>query len=119
MPLYYTEEGGEQFFAVINALCDAYERDRGLRISIHTRVLVSNTIVAIREDPSPAWLASEGNLSRIAQTELEALPRVLNDLAASEAIDGQLTYFQTLHWLTRHLDTLCPFDKKPRRSRGR
>lgn len=117
MPWLYTE-AQDGLFAIVNAQCDQVEAATGIRCSPHMRALVVNTLSAVVEDPSPTWRAGAQERQRRLAQLVETLPQTLITLVKSASIEGRLSYFDTLHWLTARLDTICPFDKDRRRHRG-
>ena len=116
MPLYYTE-GNDRLFARINEVCDAIEHEHGIRCSVHSRVLMFNTLSAITEDPSPEWVGNSARQADVSSQMIENFPRILSVMLAEAASDGRLTFYQTLHWLGENLNSICPFEKTPRRTR--
>lgn len=112
MPLYYTD-GNEGLFSRITETFDQLERDLGVTWTPYARVLVFNSLTAMQEDPSPTWLA--GREARLARTTemIARLPDLVRQVSRNESVEGRVTYFQVLHWLTDHLDGVCPFEKRP------
>jgi hypothetical protein len=110
MPLYYAEDD-RGLFTQINRLCDAAGQDTGTLYSVHSRVLIFNALTAILEDPSNAWKASDIDRRRQFERFSSALPGMLVEIAKAAEVKGKISYFDTMHWLSSHLDSLCPFDK--------
>ena len=110
MPLYYTE-ADRGLFTEINRLCDAVGQETGVLYSMHSRVLIFNSLTAILEDPSNAWKAGDGDRRRQFEGFSSALPQMLVEIAKAAGVKGKISYFDTMHWLSTHLDSLCPFDK--------
>jgi hypothetical protein len=118
MPVY-VPQGSEnpfgQVFSQINYVCDRIQIERGVQFSASVRILIYSTLTAILEDPSPIWNADEETRAFQFGRLLDQLPGILSELAATENVAGQLTYFEGLHWLSERLNSICPFDKSRRR----
>lgn len=112
MPLYYTE-GNEGLYRQVDALLDEIEKRMGVSWSPHARVLVFNSLAAIQEDPSPVWAADREERDIRFRGMVERLPQLAVEIAVTESVEQRLTYYQVLHWLSGHLDGLCPFEKRP------
>jgi hypothetical protein len=117
VPLYYTE-GNEQLFARVNAICNTIEAERKIAISINARVLIFNAISAVREDPSLAWVANNESVEAQFARLVEELPLQVDQMVTASEVGGRVTYFDAMHWLSGHLDAICPFQKTSTR-RGR
>ena len=110
MPLYYAEDD-RGLFNQINRLCDSVGQQTDVFYSVHSRVLIFNALTAILEDPSNAWKATDTDRRRQFERFLSALPQLLSDIAKTVGVKGKISYFDTMHWLSSHLDSLCPFEK--------
>ena len=110
MPLYYTN-GEERLFKYINNIADRLERDRVDRISMYTRVLIFNMISAIKEDPSPSWIATRDELDFQYAKIVKELPKLIQRFVKQAGQNRQLTFFEAMHWLSLNLDSICPFQK--------
>lgn len=87
-----------------------------MKISVYTRVLIFNVLDAIQGDPSPVWaLSSSAERNYHYQQLSDSIPMLIQQFVEKERINGQLTFFQGIHWLTSNLDKLCPFQKEKRR----
>jgi hypothetical protein len=111
MPLYYTE-GDERLFDRLNQVVGNIEREKGVTISIHTRVLMFNVVSAIREDPSPKWITDRNDMERRFSEVVGNLQKIIERVVEEEKFDKRLTIFQALHWLSQNIDSICPFKKK-------
>lgn len=114
MPLYFTE-GNEGLFLQINNLCDRAELESKVRYSVQTRVLIFNTLAAIVEDPSDSWEATEEDRRGALREFVGRLPKSLQELSETADAGQRVSYFDTLHWLSARLDSVCPFQKNPGR----
>lgn len=112
MPISYTYAGTEEMLGRINKICDRLTEQTGAKWSTHTRVLIFNSLAAIVEDPLPDWQRSRSSDRRKQQASLlRRLPRLLRAMASGRR-QRPITYFEVLHWLTDHLDAICPFQKR-------
>ena len=94
-------------------------RQSDVRITPQATVLIKNVLDAITDDPHPRWRfrgltegPSAGTLIDVQGTLTRDLPDILRAVREQEGTgDGGVTSFDLLHWLSKHLDGLCPFDK--------
>ena len=122
MPWIYVgddEERGRTVGDRVNAECNRLERAMGVKCTAHMRALVSNSVSAIREDPSPLWAADARAIDREFGRTLDKLRDLLEGLASQQRVDGVVSYFQALHWVGTNLDSICPFEKDRMKTRDR
>lgn len=110
---------------VVEAAIRRAEALNDRRASAHSRALIHNTMSAMLVDPLPAWRESETERFSLYNRILtEDQPEFLQNLFGGEESvrprspgreEGALTYFETLHWVGRNLDRICPFRKEPLR----
>lgn len=94
-------------------------RVSNVRITPHAALLVKTVLDAISEDPHPSWRSrttgekpSAGTLRDFQQYVTRDLPRLLEGMQKEEeAGDREVSSFDLLHWLSKYLDSLCPFEK--------
>lgn len=91
------------------------ERYKETQLSTHTRILLSNIIDAVNADPSPYWVESAEKRRKGYNEVLDNLPKTIEKLIDSERTNGRVTFFDALHWLSLHLDDICPFEKPKQR----
>jgi|SRR5579862_8450163 len=94
-------------------------RVSNVRITPHAALLIKNVLEAISEDPHPRWRSSttgeapnSATLRDFQQYVARDLPRLLEGMQKEEETgDREVTSFDLLHWLSKYLDSLCPFEK--------
>lgn len=104
----------------VNQVCNDFTSSNQTQISINTRKLIIDTLIAIKEDPHPRWKtphseAGEQNESEtwdgVINTYLSALPMFLKQIEVTERAEGKITYFHALHWLAEGLQAMCLIEK--------
>ena len=102
----------------LNEIVDA-ARLSEVRVTPQATVLIKNVLDAIAEDPHPRWrfrgvdgVPNAANLREYERALTRDLPQNLGAVREQEGMgDREVTSFDFLHWLSKRLDGLCPFDK--------
>jgi hypothetical protein len=89
-----------------------------INLTLQAQFLIKVVLDSITEDPHPSWRTRDrerltrGALEDQQQRLVRELPAILSAIGRETAIlDRTLSTFDILHWLTKRLDDLCPFDK--------
>lgn len=109
---FYTSRE-RRLFKEITKHCDLVERRMRVQLTPHTRALVMNTLEAVYADPSASWHATPKERDEVVDELLQRLPHLLAEFVTPQRGSRRpVTYFETLHWLGRRLDSICPFQKR-------
>lgn len=87
--------------------------ETGVGISADAENLIKVILNAILSDPHPAWTATAEERVEIVASYISSLPQALTTLANEESVEGQITSFHVLHWLStdEHLAGICIIDR--------
>jgi hypothetical protein len=81
-------------------------------VSWSARQLIATILNAMVNDPHPAWDSFDRDRVYELKLELENdLPSLMQRIIDDELVTGEVTTFDVLHWLTRHLESICPVTK--------
>jgi hypothetical protein len=98
----------------------AAAQEARVRLTPQARALTKVVLEAITEDPHRGWLTRTGGQeypsAEVLLAQQQALVRDLPNLFTQikeerTVVDGNVSTFDVLHWLSRNLDNYCPFDK--------
>ena len=99
----------------INKMIEQYAGTRNIVISTESQQILRAALLAITNDPSPAWQieVDDGAAYRatLQRQLIKDLPSLLDELAGYSA-DRGLNTFALLHSLPKLLDRIFPFDKQ-------
>ena len=96
----------------------------GVPLTPQAALLAKVVLDAIAEDPHPRWRNKKTSwgdggdpprlleLNNIQMRITADLPGIFKEVQQHESDSiGEVSTFDLLHWLTKRLDTICPFDK--------
>jgi hypothetical protein len=89
---------------------DLFEARTGIDVSHSAQQLMEDLTSAIEFDPHPSWPRDQSVLSRFAHSAFVA--DLLQTIAKEEHVEHMVTTFDIVHFLSRHLDSLCPIQKE-------
>ena len=95
----------------VDKVCDTFMEQTNIEVTGKTRELITTILSAIEEDPHPAWRVEEDVLRLEANALLEEMPLNFRRIVRQTHELERITTYHFLHWLTKHLDPLCPFEK--------
>jgi len=91
----------------IQAAADKLEDSTGVEVSGQAKNIIFYVVSAVETDPHPAWRQWPGK-----SQFLESLPEYLSSVVEEERVKRKVTTFDVLHWLSRHLEGICPIEKE-------
>ncbi|ANB74987.1 hypothetical protein AYM40_21370 [Paraburkholderia phytofirmans OLGA172] len=99
--------------AEVNQISDDFQQTTQVQISKNTRGLIAETISSIIQDPHPAWQLPAGRNEQYARAYLQALPLFFYGMLKEDPMNGPISAFQFLHWLSNNLNFSLCIIKKP------
>jgi hypothetical protein len=112
MPIY-ADPDELYLYNTVNEIVTQIEDARNVEMSRATRDLIVSMLSAMKNDPSAYWKDADDR-ERLFTDMIVRLPAHLNQFIDEEKPLGIMTYFDTLHWISKNLDTICPFQKEQR-----
>lgn len=115
MATYYYDSGNSADFLFlanrIRDTCLSVQNNTDTPISEHAIALIVNSLMALRDDPSPDWKVGRNDLIGIWQSNLDNLEKNLYDLVKQPTTQKGVTYFEVFHWLHSNARRFGPFNK--------
>lgn len=92
-------------------ICEEFRHERYIDVSQQSKILIKDILDAIILDPHPRWKFTKKKRKHVANYFASELYVNLFNIAKEEQVEKIITSFDILHWLSRHIDKLCPFTK--------
>jgi hypothetical protein len=87
--------------------------ETGVEVSSGTKRLIMTILNAVLSDPHPLWKATPAERVEIVGSYISSLPSLLSNVVTDEGVEGKITSFDLLHWISkdRDLAKLCLITK--------
>jgi hypothetical protein len=81
----------------------------GIEVTAEAQNLTKTILNGVLSDPHPRWEATPEERVEIVNNYIQNLPETLTTLAKDENVEGSITTFDLLHWLStdKHLARIC------------
>ena len=90
-----------------------FHESTGMMVSTAAQDLIRVILSAILSDPHPSWKISPEETARVVGEYVASIPKLLTEIAQEENVQGQITAFDILHYISKDKDLmrLCLIEK--------
>ncbi len=95
----------------ITSICKEFSFETGIDVSEQGQIIIKDILDAIVIDPHRKWKVTKEELESEVGKFMSELSKNLNNIVKEERVVKIITSFDILHWFSKHIDQLCPFEK--------